>query len=155
MDQRAGKDASTPSPTAHKPPHTSKSLISFPSPGGRGVRGEGRDLRHIKRLAHTLKPSAGSALWRRTCVDTYAHRERAGVREFQMNFYPLIHPYVIILPQTPTQGRTRFQPSGPVLFRMSGQNPGARTPAPPRGRDASAPGAEHRCDPPPRTGWAA
>jgi hypothetical protein len=43
--------------------------LLFPSPGGRGVRGEGRNICNINRLAKTLKPSA---FWRRTDVDTYA-----------------------------------------------------------------------------------
>jgi len=63
---------STPSPTGQDYPHTSKLLILFPSPGGKGVRGEGRNLCNINRLAHTLKPPA---FWSRTCVDTYSHRE--------------------------------------------------------------------------------
>ena len=54
---------------------TCKLLILFPSPSGRGVRGEGGNLRTIKRLAHTPTPSA---FWSRACVDTDALRERAG-----------------------------------------------------------------------------
>jgi len=46
----------------HPYPHTSKLLILFPSPGGRGVRGEGGNLCNIMRLAHTPKPFAG---WRK------------------------------------------------------------------------------------------
>ena len=52
---------------------TFKLLILFPSPGGRGVRGEGRNLPNIKRLARTLKSSAYCG---RTCVDTYAPQGR-------------------------------------------------------------------------------
>jgi len=48
---------------------TCKLLILFPSPGGRGVRGEGRNLCNIKRLASTLTPSA---FWRRVCAATDA-----------------------------------------------------------------------------------